>query len=109
VHVRKVIAEDSPPRGRKQPAVTVFEKNKDIASQRLQNGQATAGAVKNDQSEAHITAAPSAARFLLVGEKGEGELYGTSETGEGFALFKEDESSVYPEKDSFRTAGQRKD
>jgi len=101
VHVRKVIAEDSPPRGRRQPPVTVFEKNRDVpASQALQDNwesQADGGAINDDPSEARVTAAPSAARFLLVGDEGDESLYSTTDSKEKFALFKDDSPNVHPE------------
>lgn len=104
VHVRKVVAEDSPPRGRRQPPVSVFEKNRDVPSSQAprddDESQAVAGAVNDDPSEAQDTAAASAARFLLVGEGGDESLYSTTDSKERFALFKDDSPGVYPVGDS---------
>jgi serine/threonine-protein kinase Chk2 len=111
VHVRKVIAEDSPPRGRRQPAVTVFEKNRDVPASQARGGDGASqqvgdGVVNDDAAEARVTAAPSAARFLLVGDKGDESMFSTDGT-ERLALFKDDSSSVYPAGDSSKANAEK--
>jgi serine/threonine-protein kinase Chk2 len=102
VQISKII-DDPRPNGEQQPPVKVFSKNENTQQSLLSDDdEVVVGATQEDDLEeqnggtakngaAHVDGEGFGERFLATGEKGDE------------ALFSEDESSRYPEGESFRT------